>query len=251
MGDIFKLDGNAFTSDQLINHLKLTNEFDALTEKLIRHKVTVSAARKKGLQVNDQEVQDAADNFRRYTGLHRAKDTMEWLDSQQLSLDDFESFLTEQLFSQKVLAEITNDDKVEEYFQLNSPKFDSVDIKHLVVEGKDQANELFAQLIDEPNLFNEFVKDYSLDDETKSANGLISGIRRGSLDPDIEAKVFNAQKGDILGPFQLGEENLFEIIAVDTLTPATLDEPTQIAIAEAIYEDWLESRMEEHAISTE
>jgi peptidylprolyl isomerase len=176
---------------------------------------------------------------------------MECLDSQKITLETFEAFLKEQLYSQKILAEITADDKIEEYFQLNSPKFDSVDIKHLVVQGKSQANELMAQLEEESGLFDEFVNDYTLDDETKTSNGRISGIRRGYLETDVEAKVFNAKQGDILGPFQLGNEDLFEIILVQSMHPASLDESTKITIGEAIYEDWLAARMEEFAISTD
>lgn len=251
MSDIIKIDGNTLTTDNLITYLKLTNEFDSLTEKLIRHQVTVLAAKKKGIQVSETDVQDAADNFRRYAGLHRAKDTMEWLEAQKLTVDDLETFITGQLFAKKALEEVTTDAKIEEYFQLNSPKFDTVDIKHLVVEGKNQANELMAQLQDEPGLFDEFVRDYCLDDETKRSNGLIAGIRRGSLEPDVEAKVFNGKEGDVLGPFQLGGEDLHEIVTIVKLNPASLDESTRVAIGETLYEEWLEARMEEFSISAD
>jgi hypothetical protein len=139
MNTILKINDETIDSEQFIKILKLTNEFPDLLENLIKDKVTVHEAKKSGISVSTEEVQKAVDEFRRYAGLHRAKDTQEWLDDQSLTLDDFETFMTERLYKNKAVASITTDEAIEEYFKLNSPRFEKVDIKHIVVESKAQA----------------------------------------------------------------------------------------------------------------
>jgi parvulin-like peptidyl-prolyl isomerase len=76
-----------------------------------------------------------------------------------------------------------------------------------------------------------------------------AGIRRGILPDEIDAKVFNAKAGDIIGPFQFGSENLWQVIMVAAVHHPVKDEDTENEIVDAIYNNWLEARMKENTIS--
>jgi peptidylprolyl isomerase len=249
MSTILKINDETIDSEQFIKILKLTNEFPDLLENLIKDKVTVHEAKKRGISVSTEEVQKTVDEFRRYAGLHRAKDTQEWLDDQGLTLDDFEAFMTERLYKNKAMASITTDQAIEEYFKLNSPRFEKVDIKHIVVESEAQAKEILAMLEDDPADFDKYCSEHSLDAETSSSGGVEAGIRRGILPDEIDAKVFNAKAGDIIGPFQFGSENLWQVIMVAAVHHPVKDEDTENEIVDAIYNNWLEARMKENTIS--
>jgi peptidylprolyl isomerase len=247
MNTIAKINDEIITTDQFIKFLKFSNEFPDLMERLIRNKVTVHAAKKMGMSVSVEEVQDAADDFRRCIGLHRAKDTQQWMDKIGISDEEFESFITEHVYRKKILETFLNHETIETYFRLNAPKFDTADICHIVVDGGEKAKELMALLEEEPERFDEFVKEYSSDDETRDIGGRITGIRRGILPPEIDAKVFNASAGEIAGPFRVNGSEVYEIIRIAEVNTAS-QESVKEKIAETMYDEWIEKQMKEHTI---
>ena len=71
---------------------------------------------------------------------------------------------------------------------------------------------------------------------------------RGSLKTDIEARVFNAAAGELLGPFPSSDKGVYEIFCVNAKYPATLDEETAIEVRRLLREEWLVARAQEHII---
>ncbi len=59
---------------------------------------------------------------------------------------------------------------------------------------------------------------------------------RGSLRTDVEAKVFNAAVGDLLGPFVSADRSAFEIFRVDAQHPAQLDDDTRTEVQRVLRE---------------
>lgn len=249
MKTILTVDKEKLSADEIITYLKFTNEFEELAEKVIHDKLLIQAARNHNLAPDTAELQQVADDFRRFSGLHRAKDTQEWLDEMKVTVDDFEAFLTEMVMKNKMLAELTNDDKIKEYFSQHSPDFDSVDIKHILLDNEDKANEIKALLEDDPDSFDELVLEHSIDEETKYLQGRMMHIRRGTLAPELEAKVFNAKAGDIVGPIKFGDEDFFEIISVSAINTATLTEDIEDEVGAAIRDKWLAEKLKNSTIS--
>jgi len=90
-------------------------------------------------------------------------------------------------------------------------------------------------------------REHSLAD-TKEEGGYIGKVLRGSLQPDVEGKVFNADVDDMLGPFPSPDENLFEIFVVNAKAPARLDEETTDEVRRIVRDEWLAARAKEHGI---
>ncbi len=247
MTDIVKIDDEVISTDKLISTLKLMGRFDGLVEEVLREKLLVHAAKRKGIQVPLEEVQDKSEQFRRVMGLHRAKDTIDYFDKMGVSLDDFEEYLTEKAYQEKMLDDITNHGSVEEYFKLNSPRFDSVEVSHIVLDSEGKAREIVSILEDDADAFAELAEENSIA-ETKEQGGKIGKILRGSLSGEIESKLFNAKEGDILGPFSSSDGSRFEIFRIDSVTPASLDDETRSEIKTLLKETWMAERAKEHQI---
>src|SRR6201991_2384980 len=124
MTAIVRIDDEVVDDAEFIRLLKLTGQFESLIEQLVRDKLTVHAAKKHGITVSADDIQQRAAQFRRVRGLHRAADTNQYLDAMGVSLDQFESFITDGLYQEKMLDSIADDHAIEAYFSLNSPKFD-------------------------------------------------------------------------------------------------------------------------------
>lgn len=244
---LVKIDGTAIDVADFIRTLKLGGQFEALIEQMVRDRLTVQGAKKQGLRVSDQEIQERADQFRRVRGLHRAADTNRYLDAAKVSLDEFEAFISDSLYQEKMLEKVGGDEAVQTYFKLNSPRFDSIEVSHILLEGEGQAKEMVSVLRDDPDCFVEMAREHSIAD-TRERGGSIGKVLRGSLRNDVEAKVFNAAPGDLLGPFASNDRTVFEIFRVDARHPARLDDDTASEIRRLLREDWLRKRAQEHVI---
>lgn len=247
MAAIVRIDDEVVQVEDFIRTLKLTGQFEGLLEQLVRDRLTVRAAKKHGIVLSADEIQERADQFRRIRGLHRAADMNHYLDALGVSLDEFEAFITDGLYQERMMEKVCDERAVEEYFQLNSPRFDSVEVSHIVVDTEGAAKEMLSILEDDPDSFADLAREHSMAD-TREEGGRIGKVLRGSLKGDIEAKVFNAAAGDLLGPFPAADQASYEIFAVNARHPARLDGETAAEVRRLLREEWLMARAQEHII---
>jgi peptidylprolyl isomerase len=247
MTTVVKIDGQAIALEELVRMLKLTGQYEALLEQFVRDRLAALGARRAGVQVSEAEIQERADQFRRVRGLHRAADTNKYLDAMRISVEELEAFITDSLYQEKMMRKVCGEQAVQGYFKLNSPKFDSIEVSHIVLDSEAKAREMIAVLRDDPSIFEDMAREHSIAD-TRDRGGLIGKLLRGSLRPDVEAKVFNAAAGDLLGPFASEDRGAFEIFRVNAKHPARLDEDTATEVRRLLREDWLRARAREHVI---
>lgn len=247
MTAVLRIDDEVMSVEDFIRILKLTGQYEGLMDQLVRDKLTVRAARKSGIVLKPDEIQERADQFRRVQGLHRAADMNNYLDALGVTLDEFENFLTDMLYQEKMMAQVCSDKAIEDYFKLNSPKFDSIEVSHIVLDTEGKAKEMMSVLTDEPELFEEMAREHSIAD-TRDEGGVIGKVLRGSLKSDIEAKVFNAEVGDLLGPFPSADRSFYEIFKVNAKNPARLDEEVATEVRRLLREEWLFARAQEHIV---
>jgi peptidylprolyl isomerase len=247
MAGIVRIDDDVITTDDFIRTLKLSGQFEGLVEQMVRDRLTARAARQMGLPVSPEQVQERADAFRRVLGLHRAADTNHYLDALGVSLDEFEAWITDTLYQETMMAQVCSEAAVRQYFTLNSPRFDSVEISHIVLDSEGAAREMMSVLEEEPDSFAEMAREHSVG-ETREQAGRIGKVLRGALKGDIEARVFNAREGELLGPFASPDGAFHEIFRVDARHPARLDEDTTAEVRRLLREEWLAARAQEHVI---
>lgn len=247
MTDLARINDEVITSEDFIKLLKLTGRYDSLMEDILKDKLAVHAAKRQKIPIQAEELQERADQLRRVWGLHRAADTNKWLDAKGLTLEDLEQFISEMLYHEKAMDKVADDAAVEAYFNLNSPKFDAIDISHIVTDSEGKARELLAILEDDPEEFPEMAREHSLSD-TREEGGYIGKVLRGSLLPEVEGKVFNAEVGDLLGPFPSPDENLYEIFIVNDKRRASLDDETREEVRRIVRDEWLAKQAREHGI---
>jgi peptidylprolyl isomerase len=216
-------------------------------EQFVRDRVSALAARKQGVEVSDAEIQERADQFRRVRGLHRASEANKYLDAMGIGLEEFQAFLADSLYQEKVMQRVCSDEAVRAFFQLNSPRFDSIEVSHIVLDSEGKAKEMMSVLREDPDSFEDMAREHSIAD-TRERGGAIGKVLRGALRGEVEAKVFNAAVGELLGPFVSSDRTTFEIFRVDAKHPARLDEDTAAEVRRLLREDWLQARAQEHVI---
>ena len=247
MTGIVQVDGEVFTAEQFVKLLKLTGRFDEIMEEVLQHLVAVQRAKKQGVQLDPDEIQLRADQFRRVFGLHKAEDTVGFFDDLGVSLEDFEGFICDMLMQEKMLADVTGEDAVQKYFSLNSPRFETVEASHIVMDSEGAAREMVSVLEDDPDSFAEMATEHSTSD-TAGEGGALGELTRDLIGGEIEAKLFAAAQGEIVGPFPMDDGQGFEIFKVTVKKEATLDDDTKEKIVKILREQWLTDIMDEHQV---
>jgi parvulin-like peptidyl-prolyl isomerase len=249
MKPLVKIDGQAIDVADFLRILKLSGQFQPLIDQLVRDRLTVQAAKKAGIRVSDEEVQERADQYRRARRLHRAADTNKHLDAMGITSEEFEAFISDSLYQDKMLLQVCSDQAVESYFKLNSPKFDSIEASHMVLDSEGKAKEMVSVLQEDPDSFEEMAREHSIA-PSREAGGRIGKVLRGSMRADVEAKVFNAAVNELLGPFPSPDRSVFEVIRIDARHPARLDDDTRAEVSRKLRDDWLRARAQEHVIES-
>lgn len=247
MTNLIRIDDEVISSDSFVKLLKLSGRFDSLIDDIVQEKLAVHSAKKLGIRLTPELVQQRSDQLRRVNGLHRAVEMKRYLESLKVSPEEYETYVAETLCFEKVMEQVVTDDKVEQFFRLNQPQFESIDVSHIVVDSDGKAREIMAILRDEPERFAELAQEYSIAD-TRAHGGHIGSVLRGALRGDVEAKVFHAKKGEILGPFASADSTCFEIFTVNEKRPAVLDEETKTEIRRVLKEQWLAQQASEHRL---
>lgn len=244
MVEIAKIGGGVVTSEDFVKSLKLNGKFDCLLDEMLKTKLTIHAAKQHGVSLSDTEVQERADRFRSENGLYRAKDAAKYLATKKITLDEFEEHIRDSLYQEKVLANVCSDEAVSDYFAQHSPKFDSIEISHMVVESEGRAKEVVAVLEEDVTQFFDLARELSIA-ATSAEGGYIGKVLRGSLPPALECKLFNVPEGSVLGPLRSAEGSRFEIYKVDAKQPAELNEETGAQVRRLLHEQWLSARARE------
>jgi parvulin-like peptidyl-prolyl isomerase len=247
MADLMKIDDEVITSDSFVKYLKLSGRFDELLDEVVKEKLVVQSAKRDGVKITDEAVQQRADQLRRVKGLHRAVEMQRYLESLKVSVAEYQAFVTDTLYYDRMMERILSDESVDKFFQLNSPKFDSIDVSHIILDSAGKAREMLAILGDEPERFAELAREHSFADTGKDG-GYIGRVSRGSLQADVEAKVFHAAEGAVLGPFPTPDELFFEIFMINRKRPPVLDEDTKTEIRRLLKDKWLADRAREHRL---
>nr|WP_323808735.1 hypothetical protein [Nostoc sphaeroides] len=78
------------SSKDILHQVKIMCQTPSLLEAIATRKIITDAALEAGIEIKQEELQEAADNLRLANQLLKAEDTLAWLEKYYLSVDDFE-----------------------------------------------------------------------------------------------------------------------------------------------------------------
>jgi len=185
--------------DEIIHQVKLSCQIPSVVEHILTRKIVARVAEAQGIQVESDELQQAADNLRLMNNLRNANATWAWLQKYNLSLDDFEELVQATVISSK-LAQHFFADKVEPYFVEHQLDYAQVVMYEVVLDDRDLAIELFCALQEGEINFHQVAHQYIQDTELRRAGGYRGLLGRTALKPEISAAVFATSPPQVLKP---------------------------------------------------
>lgn len=227
-------------SEQVIDHLKHEVKLRSVYHDVLCRQIVNRVAAERGIVVPTEEIQGEADKFRYSHKLESAAQTLEWLKSELLTPEDWETGLQERLLSQK-LAEEMFGQQVKTYFAQNKIQYEQVVLYRIVVPYFALAQEIFYQIEEEEISFFEAAHLYDADERRQLACGFEGKVYRWQLKPDIAAQVFGAYPRAVIGPLQV--DGAFELLMVEEFISAELVPDIYQKILNQFFDEWLESEL--------
>lgn len=203
---------------------------DCIAEILIRE-----YAMQNNIKNSAEELQVAMEEMRYQKGLESKEKFLHWMDSNGQKPLSIQNELDYQLLRNKVRASIPYE-KLETYFAEFQLEYDRAELYSIRVETKAKAEELLAKIQEEEENFHLLAMEHSEDEKSRPKAGYIGKVSRSEVTAEIEAAVFLAQPGDVVGPVKT--EKGFNLFKVAAIYPATL-KAEEDAIRDKLFRDLL------------
>jgi peptidyl-prolyl cis-trans isomerase SurA len=204
-----------------------------ILKQLIEEKIILLETEKKGIEVTQNEIKLAIEEFKKENNL-TDEELEDILKDEKISLNDFKNNLRNKIKIAKLIQSevdskiIITEKEISDYYEKNKTNFIesplSILIKAIFLKIKENASvtELtdlkiralkISSLLKEGDSFDRLTLEYS-DEPLKSNNGLLGIFHKGTLLPALEKKAFSMKKGEISEPIWV-ENGVYIIQVVD------------------------------------
>ncbi|HEY9663069.1 MAG TPA: peptidylprolyl isomerase, partial [Allocoleopsis sp.] len=225
--------------DELIQQIKLSCQMPTTTEGIINRHIVMSVAEEMGIQLETEELQQAADAFRVSHNLLRADQTQWWLQEHCLSVDEFEEIVRLSALSSK-LAQYLFAAKVEPFFAEHQLDYAQVVLYEVVLDDSDLAMELFYAIQENEISFYEVAHHYVQEPELRRSCGYRGVLSRQQLKPEVSAAVFAATPPQLLKPIMTAKGA--HLIFVEEIIQPSLDKTLYQTILSDLFLQWLKQQ---------
>lgn len=195
-----------------------------LLKRLIEEKIILKEAKRKGIEIDDAEIDRSIEEFKSLNGLSQ-EDLENFLREEAISISDYKKLLKERILLSRLInlevdsKIIVKEKEVADFYYENKRDFlitpETVRIQAIFLSlGKDatvteitdlkrRALKIASRLKDGEN-FDILVDEYS-DEPLKSQGGMLGTFVRGALVPPLDEKVFTLKEGEVSEPLWGGE----------------------------------------------
>jgi parvulin-like peptidyl-prolyl isomerase len=226
--------------ETIIAHFKLSFQLSTIIEDAIARSIITEKAKEYELQIEPEELQQAADSFRLENQLENVTETLEWLQKHYMSLEDFEEAIHFNLIKQK-LAQKLFAEKVEAFFLENQVEYTGAVIYEVIMNDLNLALEIYYALREGEIAFHEVARTYIQEANLRRAGGYRGIVLRSKLKPEISAAVFAANPPQILKPIITATG--VHLIQVEELIEPELGDSLKNKILTDLFTLWLKKQV--------
>jgi PPIC-type PPIASE domain len=229
------------TDQQIIDGLKYSLRYSEFAEEVERNILIESICKQLNIQVSEDEIQNVGDTFRKHNKLYGEAETMEWLDRQRITPEDWSKGVYLQLLTQK-LKEHIGGHNADSLYMNDRENWRRVALSQILTGDLATAIKVSKSIREKGDSFCMLALEYSKGKQSKE-NGGFAGIRFvAELLPEIAAAIDKAPVGEVLEPVKskLG----YHILRVEKWFSPEFNE-VKYFIAEYLFQSWLTEKIAE------
>jgi hypothetical protein len=226
--------------EDVVHFLKTTLQYQQISHQICCQRITRQIAEQRDLIIPTEVVQQQADRFRHANEMEKASDTLAWLQQQQVTPNEWEEGIRDQLLTQK-LAETLFEADVNRVFAENRINYDRVLLYQLVVPYEQIAQELFYQIEESEISFYEAAHLYDIDPLRRQRCGFEGMFYRWKLHPSFVAPIFSVPAKRVIPP--LHTDAGYHLLWVEEFLPAELTPEVHSEILQQLFQQWLNNEL--------
>jgi parvulin-like peptidyl-prolyl isomerase len=224
------------TNEEIIAYLHRYCKIAEITDAVKRDNLILKLCEQFNITVTDEELQTAGDTFRQKNNLLTASETINWLDQQKITPEEWSEGIRLSLLTKK-LKEFLFNESLDTHYIKERDAYKRVAISQILVRDLLEAKKIVQALEEKKATFCALALEHSKGKHSRENGGFL-GIRFWSeLTPEIAQALVNTQEGEIVGPVQtrLG----YHILRVEKWIPTELDEEVREQILELLFQTLL------------
>jgi foldase protein PrsA len=209
-------------------------------------------AEERGVEVSDREVQQEFEQTRAQN-FKTDQEYEDFLKTSCFTQEDVDARVRLQLVSTKIQEAITegggevSEDDVQTFYDANKEQFaqpEQRNIRIVLNEDPEKAQQAADQLKQDnsPENWNKVASELSTDASSKDAGGVRESITSGVFPEEVDAQIFDAPEGEVVGPIETPTGTY--VFQVDTVTEAG---STPLDEARPQIEEQLKSQLQQEA----
>ena len=224
---VAKVDGVKISQEEFYERLMFVSGNEVL-ETLIAEILVELESEKLDIEITQEEMDEEIDGLANMYGGEEGLITA--LENSNSSMDELEKQIVNNLKIQQLVAPYidVSDEDVENYFESNKELLtvaEQVKARHILLETKEEADEIYAKVLAGEEDFEELAKEHSTDGGSAEAGGDLGTFGRGKMVKEFEDVVFSMEEDGISKPVE--SEHGFHIIKLEEkieARDATLEE---------------------------
>jgi parvulin-like peptidyl-prolyl isomerase len=208
-------------------------QYDALVEEAMNDVLDqawiVGEAEERGVEVSDREVEEEFEQTKNQN-FQTEKEYQDFLEQSCFGQEDVDERVRLQVISTKIQEEVTADAAevteadAEKYYEANKEQFsqpEQRDIRLVLNQDAEEAQQAADQLAEDnsPESWKQVAAEFSTDASSKDNGGVRESITEGVFPEAVDAQVFDAPEGEVVGPIET--ESGTYVFQVDSVTEAT------------------------------
>ncbi len=185
--------------------------------------------------------QRALDAFRASRGLLSARDTLAWMQANDLTQERLEHMVVGQAEGFALRDRVAGEGGIDAYWHAHPGAFDVAHVVRLRVREQARATALTADIHGGADFYAIMEREFVARRLVALPHGPLEIVRRGQLPPKHAEAIFAAMAGDVVGP--LDGDGVFDLVRVVRLETGDLaDLATWNAVSDAIFDAWLDEQ---------
>jgi len=241
------VNGKPITRHQIANECMRRFGEDVL-EDIVNKMLVMDACKKNGIVITEQDVNNEIAKSAKKLGWSTERYIKTITENKKFTVDQMKndhvwhSLAIRRLAAQKMQV---SDSEIDERLEFEYGA--KVQVRQIVVDSVQKAQQIHAQASANPELFEKLAKQFSLDQNTNALGGLLPPVRRNSRLPELENVAFNLAPGQVSNVFNVAE--MFVILRCEQHFPAEELSPQQITfVRQTLSEDISKGKMRTAAI---
>jgi foldase protein PrsA len=183
--------------------------------RMVRAVLLEEAAEAEGVEVTQGQVDEQLAEFAEQAGGREALE--EQAAAGGISPTDLPRFAREVVLELRLGDELTADeqvpqDQLQQLYDSNRGRFETVESRHILVAEEAQARDLLAQVQADPSRFAELAAEFSTDTSNAEDGGSLGRQGRGTFVPEFDEAVFTQPIGQ---PFVVQTQFGWHVVVVD------------------------------------